>query len=120
MSTEIDFDDLVGVEADFYGVDNNCFKLDGTVYEALEDECDGYRSMLDCVEIADTDSKIFFGMPVARVVVENADDEYEDFDGYKLTDLHDGHEWLRFGTEKYGHYYPYFVFEYSPKAPQEQ
>jgi hypothetical protein len=117
MSTEIDFDDLVGAEADFYGVDNNCFKLNDVVYEAVEDEEDGYRSSLGCVETRDIESKIFFGMPIARVVIESADEG--SFDGYKLTDLHDGHEWLRFGTDDYDDWYPCFRFEYSPKPSQE-
>jgi hypothetical protein len=38
------FYDLIGTEHDFYGIDFNHFKLDDTVYEILEDECDGYRS----------------------------------------------------------------------------
>ena len=37
----------------FYGVDNNCFKLDNSVLEAVEDESDGYRSYLATVELAD-------------------------------------------------------------------
>ncbi len=119
MNPELDFESLVGMEGDFYGVDTNCFKLDDVVYEAIEDPDDGYRSYLDCVQICDVAvaSKIFFGLPVARVVVENADEG--DFEGYKLTDLHDGHEWLRFGTDRSDGWYPYFVFEYSPKPPQD-
>ncbi len=114
----IDLDDLEGTEADFYGVDNNCFKLDDTVCEAIEDESDGYRSMLDSVEIIkgnDAKSKIFFGSPVARVVVEHSDDGTDNL--YTLVDLHDGHTWLTFGTDEYD-YYPCFRFEYTPKAPQ--
>jgi hypothetical protein len=119
MSTELDFETMVGMEADFYGVDNNSFKLDDVVYEAIEDEEDGYRSCLGCIEINEEAraSKIFFRMPVARVVVESEDDGY--FKGYKLTDLHDGHQWLRFGTSDYDDWYPCFTFEYSPKPPQD-
>jgi hypothetical protein len=119
MSTEFDFESLVGTEADFYGVDNHCFKLDDVIYESVEDEDDGYRSMLDCVQINEEAkaSKIFFGLPIARVVVESEDDGY--FRGYKLTDLHDSHEWLRFGTEDYDDWYPMFRFEYSPKPSQD-
>jgi hypothetical protein len=109
-----DFDALVGGEFDFYGVDGNCFKIDDKIYEAVEDEGDGWRSMLGCIEAREAQGKIFFTMPVARVVIENDNDE--DFEGYKLTDLHDGHEWLRFGTNNYGDYYPYFVFDYTPES----
>jgi hypothetical protein len=96
-------------------VDNNCFKLDSVVYEAVEDEEDGYRSCLGCVETRDVESKIFFRTPVARVVIENANEG--SFEGYKLTDLHDGHEWLRFGTDNSDDWYPSFTFDYTPKPP---
>jgi hypothetical protein len=117
--TKSDFDDLVGNEFDFYGVYNNCFKLDDKVYEAIEDDSDGWRSSLDCVQVHvadDTEKLIFFGMPVARVVIEKVDEN--DFEGYKLIDLHDEHCWLRFGTGDYDDWYPFFVFEYSPKEQQ--
>ena len=119
MPDFIEFEDLVDKEMDFYGVDGNCFKLDETVYEAIEDEEDGYRSMLGCVEINEVakESKIFFRMPVARVVIENANGS--GFEGYRLTDLHDGHEWLQFGTDASDSYYPYFLLDYTPKVTQE-
>jgi hypothetical protein len=113
--TILNFNDLVGQEFDFYGVDNTCFKLDDQVYEAVEDESDGYRSYLGCIETREAQGKIFFTTPIARVVVEKDDDG--DFEGYKLMDLHGGHEWLRFGTGAYDDWYPYFVFEYTAKAP---
>lgn len=112
-----DFDVLVGQEFDFYGVDDCCFKIDEKVYEAVEDETDYSGSGLGCVETREAQGKIFFAMPVARVVIEKDDDG--SFEGYKLTDLHDGHEWLRFGTDTYD-YYPLFRFEYTPKALPEQ
>jgi len=34
----------IGIEADFYGVDCNSFKLDNCVFEAVEDPRDDYRS----------------------------------------------------------------------------
>ena len=64
----------VGLEADFYGVDCNCFKLDNCVFEAVEDESDGYRSMMSDVRMKDdTTGLIFFKTPVARVRVVGYD-----------------------------------------------
>ncbi len=97
---------------DFYGVCGNEFKLDGTVWEAVENECDGYRSMLDSIQRKDSDG-IFFGWPVARVRVESIYVRYE-FEGYHLVD-EDGHVWLEFGTNRMGDYYPCFTFRYTPK-----
>lgn len=110
---DFDFEDLIDEKLDFYGVDGNCFKLNDTVYEAVENEAD-YHSMLDCIEAVENEAElIFFKTPIARIVIENI---YElAFAGYRLVDLHDGHEWLRFGTGDYDDYDPYFVFEYTPK-----
>lgn len=108
------FDDLVGKTMSFYGVDNNWFKLDRKVYEAVENEDDGYRSYLGSVEVVDRKDLIFFKRRLARVTVE----EYGDgsFYGYVLRDVSDGHVWLRFGTNNSDDYYPWFVFEYQPKG----
>jgi hypothetical protein len=68
----------VGQEADFYGVDCNRFKLNGTVFEAVEDESDGYRSMMhDVAIVEDPVGLIFYAIPFARVKIE---DNY-DFSG---------------------------------------
>lgn len=113
---EFNFDSLVGKKHKFYGVDNNQFKLDKVVYEAIEDESDGYRSYMDSVIAKDVEKSIFFQRAISDVWLVQEDDGY--FDGYKLIDVADGHIWLRFGTDKSEDYYPWFVFEYSPKAPK--
>lgn len=113
MSEEtIDFDELVGQEFDFYGVDGQCFKLDDMVYEAIEND-----HRLDEVRICH-DQHRFHELPIARVVIENgsfADDVYD------VVDLHDGHCWLNFGTEydetSERSYDALFVFDYFPKVP---
>lgn len=110
-------DDMEGREFAFYGVCNNEFKLDDTVYEALEDEDDGYRSYLDTV-IVKQSRGIFSSQPLARVRLETEDDK--NIDVCKLIDVSDGHVWLAFGTGDYDDYYPYFIFDYEPKAPGEQ
>lgn len=98
----------------FFGVDNEKFKLGDTVYEALEDGNDGYRSYLGSIEVR-ADGGIFFGQPVDTVVAVDAPAEPKDFDGYLLRSTEDGHVWLRFGTEDAGDYYPTFIFEYTPR-----
>lgn len=108
----MDFNDLIGEEVSFYGVDMNEFKLGDTVFEAIEDESDGYRSYLGSIEVKDSND-LFFPFPLATVKIEEFDDGYTE--GIKLVDVSDAHEWLIVGTSNYNDYYPYFVFDYKPK-----
>ena len=105
-------EELLGKKFGFYGVDNNCFKLGRKIYEAIENEDDGYRSYLDSVNIVNIDG-IFFNKPLGYVEVKAIDTGY--FDGYIVEDVKDGHVWLRVGTDNADDYYPMFVFEYQPK-----
>lgn len=115
---------VAGAQLDFYGVDNNCFKLGDAVYEALEDEDDGYRSYLRSINVTQTEGLIFFSQPLARVRVVVAGSEarfgwspYEPRSSfYVLRDVVDGHVWLCIGTDGSDDYYPLFVFEYQPKG----
>ena len=111
----MDFDETVGQVFGFYGVDANRFKIGRTVFEALEDDCDGYRSLLGSVEVKDPSRCIFFRQAIASVRVERVD--YKDFEGYRLVDVGDGHCWLRLGTDRVDDYYPCFIFDYAPKRP---
>ena len=95
----------------FYGVDNNCFKLGKVVLEAVEDPHDGYRSFLEAVVVRDGKDLIFSGVPITEVKVVKGDNLREDI--FKLVDKA-GRVWLRFGTDCYDAYYPMFVFEYTP------
>ncbi len=108
--TTIDLEDLEGTEADFYGVDGNCFKLDDDVYEVIEDEF-----TFTVVKLAGKAAERpgFSPMPVARVVIEHEDDGWDN--RYNLTDLHDEHCWLRFGMDDYTEY-PVFIFETNPDS----
>jgi len=102
----------------FYGVDNCTFKIGQIVFEAVEDEDDGYRSMLDGVESVPPENAtnlIFQHHPIAYVKIAEADDGAR-HPGYYMEDR-TGHVWLRIGTNDADDYYPYFVFEYKPKAP---
>jgi hypothetical protein len=118
MANEKDpFEGLVGKEFKFYGVDNNCFKLGNQVFEAIENEDDGYRSYLGSIEVRDPKSGlIFHRRSFATVLVEEDWGTY--FQGYVLRDVLDGHEWLRFGTENCDDYYPMFRFHYQAKQPK--
>lgn len=104
----------------FYGVDGNFFKLNDSVFEAVEDESDGYRSYLETVRAAAPEG-VFSRATLAYVKVTEVktegsiDPHAYPFEGYLLTDGH-GHVWLRVGTEDYDDYYPTFIFEYTPKA----
>ena len=116
------FQELVGQVVDFYGVDGTCFKVGNQVFEAVEDESDGYRSMMEEVyERTDWEQSNlnFFRRPVGRVRVEDVDENL--FDGYQLVEVGDGayggHIWLRFGTDNTDDYYPSFIFTYEPMQP---
>jgi len=108
-----DFACLVGREFNFFGVCSNEFKLNSVVWEAQEDESDGYRSYLGSV-VAKESSGIFFQRRLARVVVQEY--VHGDCEGFSLVDTRDGHVWLVFGTDRSDDYYPFFVFDYRPKT----
>lgn len=95
----------------FYGVDGNCFKLGPTVYEAIEDPSDGYRSCLETIQVRDKEDLIFPRRSFAVVRVESD----PTLEGYRLVDVEDGHVWLRVGTSYADDYYPLFTFTYQVK-----
>jgi len=107
------FDDVVGKTFKFYGVHDTFFKIGQHIFEAIEDEDDGYRSYLDSVETRKDEKLVFLGRSFATVTVEEKCNGC--FDGYVLRDTTDDHIWLKFGTENTDDYYPYFVFEYQTK-----
>ena len=115
------FDFLNGKEFWFYGVDGYRFKLARPgflqrVYEAIEDESDGYRSYLKTVMVVEDTSDIFFKLPLGLVRLEP--DFQTDCDGWLLRDVHRDHIWLRFGTNRYDSYYPTFYFTFTPYGPE--
>lgn len=91
---------------DFYGVYNNCFKLGDTVFEAIEDPYDGYRSYLDTITLTSRVG-VFSRRPFAQVYVQS----YED--GIALIDTSTRHVWLKVYTDSSDNYYPYFCFIYD-------
>lgn len=107
------YDDLVGKEFLFYGVDNQLIKLDDFVIEIMEDPDDGYRSMLGEVIPRSKHIGLFFREPVA-IVTFCKHDEGES-SGYALRDEEYNHLWLEFGTDESDSYYPCFYFNYHPR-----
>jgi len=115
----VKFDDLLAAgPVDFYGVDNNTFRVgvggEALTFEAVENESDGYRSMLEAVLLRG-DTGVFSSAPFCRVTVIVAPESageygYGPFDGYQLVD-DSGHVWLTLGTDNY---YPSFTFRYTP------
>lgn len=113
----VDIEQLQGQVFDFYGAEDNVFKLDDKVYEAIENPDDGYRSYLGSTEVLGDHNFIFYRTPVAKVKVVMVD--YDSFVGYKLIDVDDGHCWLSVGTNHTDDYYPMFVFRYEAKSPKD-
>ena len=116
------FDDILNQEKpfEFYGVYNNCFKLGDTIFEAIEDEADGYRSYLETIELT-TKKGIFPKKPIALVRIDFvASDPTNYEEAYRLVDINTGHIWLKVGTDELDGYYPCFMFDYSvPETVQE-
>ena len=119
-----ELNELVGKKVGFCGVDNNtfCLSIDErrVAFEAVEDESDGYRSMLEEVREVPLEGRVFFKRSIADVHVESLDSDREapgDFKGYALKDA-SGHTWLKIGTDYADDYYPCFIFEYTP--PREE
>jgi len=110
------FEELIGQELPFFGVDNHAFKIGDYVFEAIEDESDGYRSYLKSVEVKEIGDLIFFVTPIATVKI--TEETGASCDLYVFTDS-EGYVWLTFGTNNTDDYYPYFTFEYKPQYPAE-
>ncbi len=112
---------LIGIDLDFYGAESQAFKVDGVVFEVLEDPDDGYRSHMAGVLARSGKNYSFYEKPFATVAIEKNNVEkretgcVERMHGYQLIDVKDCHVWLAFGTEWYDDYYPMFRFSYTPK-----
>jgi hypothetical protein len=111
------FDEVVGKTFKFYGVHDTFFKIGRYIFEAIEDENDGYRSYLDSVETRSDENLVFLGRSFATVIVEAVEDGPY-FNGFVLRDSTDGHIWLKFGTDNADDYYPCFIFEYQTKKEE--
>lgn len=123
----IDFDSLIGQTAKLHlcvHQSPNCFQLGSVVFEAVEDENDGYRSMMDKVVIKQKDARVAENTVLATVLIRKAPGDYNtyggdhDFAGYDLLDCSNGHVWLTFGTSHASDYYPSFTFNWTPRAEE--
>jgi hypothetical protein len=118
------FHNLIGLKGKYEGADEQylTFKFDDILWQAVEDDMDGYRSMLDYVVYADSEAEENFitHENLADVVLENIDDTEDGgyFAGYMLKDVSDGHIWLKIGTNYTDEWYPFVVFQHLPKEPK--
>jgi len=114
---------LVGITGLYEGADESSlvFKFDNILWQAVEDDMDGYRSMLDYVVYADDalQKKFICNKNLAKVVLEHIDNTEEGgtFSGYVLKDIEDGHVWLEIGTNYMDEWYPCVIFNHCPKLP---
>jgi hypothetical protein len=97
-----------GKTFNFYGVWNNCFKLNDVVFEAIEDPDDGYRSFLDCVKVIKEQTQIFSPLPLCEVTIE---ENVFLQDGFNLVEVNSNRPILTVGTDYEDTYYPCFVFD---------
>lgn len=126
------FDELIGKEFTLYKSNLlNHFQLNNTLYEVLEDESDGYRSMMKHVAIVDDEADTgYYSENLGKVIIEkaspkynsysgkfNEEDEWQDndFEGYQIKDIQTDHVWLIFGTDNMNDYYPVFTYNWKPK-----
>lgn len=112
-----------GVFLPFYGMEGDTFRLGNLVFEASEDDCDGYRSSLGDI-FERTNERQARTSPLARVRVVYhghpdylTDDEVNDFAGYTLED-ESGHRWAYIGTIEMQDYYPCYRALYNPRRDQ--
>lgn len=111
----MDFKETYGKTFKFYGVYDTLFKIGPYVFEAIEDEEDGYRSHLKCIQHTTDENLVFLGRSFARVKVVDITDG-DRFDGFALVDVDTGHQWLEVGTNWVDEWYPCFIFRYeTPK-----
>jgi hypothetical protein len=116
------FHNLIGLEGTYEGADEQelVFKFDNILWQAKEDDMDGYRSMLDYVVYADnsTQRKFISHKNLAKVVLESIDNTETGghFAGYILKDITDDHIWLKIGTSYIDEWYPCVIFQHNPKV----
>lgn len=97
--------------------DANClrFRLDGTVYTAIEDPSDGYRSSMGKMFVSTDKMKNTF--PSVKVLARIRT-EYE-YGGksevLQLLDVKNGRVILEVGTDNTDDYYPSFVSSWKPE-----
>lgn len=102
---------------DFAGSNVLRFRLDGVVYVAAEDPCDGYRSTLADVFVREgaTMRNVFAPVKVrGRWRGPNSNGTEDDI--LELLDAKTGRVVLEVGTDNSADYYPGFVASFHPEA----
>ncbi len=117
MTVKIDLCELEDTTFDFYGAaaHSRTLKLDNLVLGVHESYRGCSGPSFDGLEIPEACSDFFFKEPIARVRVEEF--EENDEEGYRLIDVYDGHCWVEFGDNLEDPYYPFTVFRYMAKSP---
>lgn len=110
---ELDAVDFVNEPKDKYYSDANSirFRLNGTVYIAIEDPDDGYRSSLGELIIGDKITNTFKPNRVKGVYRELANS----CDIIEFVDCITNKVVLEIGTDNTDTYYPFFVANFSPE-----
>lgn len=116
---QVEFSSLIGKTLGYYGCEKGQFKLGETIWEAIEDEDDGYRSRLHGVFVAKAPYDAWPRSPLCKVRVEHVEREKPRTssdalvnvdDGYQLVEITTGKVVLVTGTDNEDDYYPSFVF----------
>jgi len=94
------------------------FELDGVVYAAIEDPCDGYRSSMREVQVGGSISN---KIPPHKVIcrhIESRDDGFgsSECDTLQIIDCKTGKIVLEVGTDDIDDYYPGYVARFSPES----
>lgn len=109
--------DLIGTGFHpYYGTCQHVIKIGDNLFEAVEDEDDGYRSFCEEIKrIEPRDGLIFPAHPIAIVEVVNKN--HEDDKTLLLRDAFIKFDWLEVGTSNTNDYYPYFTFRSEALSP---
>lgn len=106
---------LDAVDYDIEGVAWACrFRLDGTVFEVMEDEEDGYRSSLNYIESLPPGTPMKNVFPA--IAVRGQQSAQDDQDTVQFLDPYTVAVVLEVGTDYSDDYYPSFVCSFNPKA----
>lgn len=93
------------------------FRLDGTVYVAVEDPSDGHRSCMNDLTVSEDATMKNVFEPVNVIGRHRDAGDYEETaDVLELIDTGTGKIVLEVGTEKTDDYYPYFIAAFHPEA----
>lgn len=131
MTNQVKLDSLVGehvldavdtftesVKASYGDYYEDCelirFRLNGTVYTAIEDPSDGYRSCMSSLIVSPNDEMKNVFPPVRVMGIKKAP-TYGTHDTLQLIDLKTGKVVLEVGTDNDDDYYPSFVSAFWPE-----